>query len=78
MAAVPVVRFQNIPNTNTTNTPGLIKPVYFWINVNPPAPPMPKISSQVNSTLIHIAQITTHLPIHTNFSSLASLAKYFL
>ena len=28
-AAVPVVRFQNIPNKNMANTPGLIKPVYF-------------------------------------------------
>ena len=29
MAAAPVVHFQNIPNRNIANTPGLMKPVYF-------------------------------------------------
>jgi hypothetical protein len=31
IAAAPVVLFQNIPRKNMAKTPGLIKPVYFWI-----------------------------------------------
>ncbi len=31
-AALEVVRFQNIPNTKIAVIPGLIIPVYSWIN----------------------------------------------
>ncbi|MNN24130.1 hypothetical protein D3C81_1375480 [compost metagenome] len=78
MAAAPVVLFQNIPSKNIAKTPGLIKPVYFWIKVNPPAPPMPSASFQVNKTESRIEITIVIFPTQTIFASLASLLMYFL
>ncbi|MNV45156.1 hypothetical protein D3C71_1369430 [compost metagenome] len=76
MAALPVVLFQNMPRINMANTPGLIKPVYFWIKVKPPSPPIPRRSFQVKSTARIIPTNTVVLPTKTRFFSSVPFLKY--
>ena len=76
-AAAPLVRFPNYLRW-LAKTPGLMKPVYFWMKVNPPSPPMPNKSSQVKITAMIMAATTVSRPTQTNFCSSAFWLKYFL